>query len=393
MDKKQNDTDGDIRIEELEGRDCLALRTLWEEVFFEDSMEFTEYYFKEKAVHNHAFAVRDENGFRSMVHLSPCEMEMRVGNGFTRVMTSYIVGVATAKEYRHRGHMDSLLRRSLSFLYSGEQPFAFLMPADPEIYRPYQFHYIYDREEYGLAAASREPEEIYAAEAKKERNPFFALKEKEIPELVSYVNCKLRESKDVFIKRDADYYRTILKELHAQNGDLYLIRGKDGSAGRITGYFLYTREDGQEIQEAVWNRNVKSPVQLKGERNPIIMARIVHLKKLLSLLRTMDGEITVSMDVTDPLLPDNNGVWFCRISENTAKISGDTARVSCQSRKAECFVSVEKLAAWFFGYLEAEECFSFPTDGGNRGMDDKNMTLCKLNRLYTFRRVFINEII
>ena len=45
-----------IKIEELEGEDCLKLRDLWEEVFWEDSQAFTDYYFQEKAVRNHAFA-------------------------------------------------------------------------------------------------------------------------------------------------------------------------------------------------------------------------------------------------------------------------------------------------------------------------------------------------
>ena len=39
------------RVEEvtMEGEECISLRPLWEEVFWEDSKEFTDYYFEEKA--------------------------------------------------------------------------------------------------------------------------------------------------------------------------------------------------------------------------------------------------------------------------------------------------------------------------------------------------------
>ena len=58
----------------------------------------------------------------------------------------YIVGVATKEKYRHRGYMDRILKAALSFIRKKEQPFAFLMPANPNIYLPYQFTYIYDKE-------------------------------------------------------------------------------------------------------------------------------------------------------------------------------------------------------------------------------------------------------
>lgn len=61
------------RVEEvtMEGEECISLRPLWEEVFWEDSKEFTDYYFEEKAARNRAYALRIGKDCVSMLHLSP----------------------------------------------------------------------------------------------------------------------------------------------------------------------------------------------------------------------------------------------------------------------------------------------------------------------------------
>lgn len=55
----------------------------------------------------------------------------------------YIVGVATAEDSRHRGHMRSILKKMLEDMNRAHVPFTFLMPADEAIYRPFQFAFIY----------------------------------------------------------------------------------------------------------------------------------------------------------------------------------------------------------------------------------------------------------
>ena len=91
-----------IRIQELEGKECLSLRLLWEEVFWEDSREFTDYYFEEKAEGNHGFVLRIGEEDVSMLYLSPYTMMLREGDLFTGREINYIVGVATKEKYRHR---------------------------------------------------------------------------------------------------------------------------------------------------------------------------------------------------------------------------------------------------------------------------------------------------
>lgn len=379
-------------IEELDGEECLKLRGLWEEVFWEDSKEFTDYYFEEKARKNHAFCLQIGEEAVSMLYLSPYPMRIRVGDRFMEQEIYYIVGVATKEKYRHRGYMDRILKAALSFIRKKEQPFAFLMPANPNIYLPYQFTYIYDKEEYLW----------------KGKGEICPLKEEEYFRLAEYAFSSLKKEADVFIKRDELYFRTMEKELQAQNGGIHI---RYGQGGKVEGYYFYTEEEGKgEIQEAVFScKEGLCPVYASGKRQPSIMARIVDVRAMLSLLRAKRKEVVLTILVKDSILLSNDGVWECRIGTDEALIhkreevllaSGGREAYVFEKRENgigfgseeeravfECTAGVEGLAAWVFGYQEAEECFAF-FDG-----EDEQEVLGKLKEIKQLSHVFINEIV
>ncbi|NBI91734.1 GNAT family N-acetyltransferase [Lachnospiraceae bacterium] len=377
------------RVEEvmMEGEECRALRPLWEEVFSEDSKEFTDYYFKEKAVHNRAFGLRIGEGCVSMLYLSPYRMMMRCGGGFAEQEINYIVGVATKEKYRHRGYMDRILRLALTSMKEKRQPFTFLMPANPRIYRPYSFTYIYDREIY-LPKEQFPEETVSGRQFPKELAGRPYLTEKELQELAKFASAYLEKNYDLFIKRDMSYYRVMERELEAQNGRIYRLFGKDGA---LEGYFFYTEEEGRgEIQEAVFLAGKKNcPVCTSGRRQPVIMARVVDVQAMFSLLRTKTKEISWSVKIEDSILLQNNGVWQCRITPDRAfvckKLQGEGEKSG--GNGAECRAEVGQLTAWIFGYRKAEECFSFFREREKEGV------LEKLNEIKKLGRVFINEIV
>lgn len=374
-----------IEVKERKGEECQELRSLWENVFYEDSKEFNDYYFKEKANRNHAFVVEvNENDtitIAAMLHLSPYSMKLRVGNEFCNKTINYIVGVATKAPYRHKGYMDCLLKTSFMFMYKEEMPFTFLMPANPKIYEPYQFTYIYNKKEYAVDLSMLKKEELKAASSIiNKADTIEVLQESGIPELLNYINPKLEDAYDVFVKRDKEYYQTMNKELSAQNGRIYRI-GKN----KITGYFLYTQENGKGVvQEAVFDE--KSRIFKEDGFKPMIMARIINLCSMLSLLRLkhMLGmkECILIMRVEDRMIEANSGVWECVLTEKSAEI-----RKIEDAKQEECGITVEHLTAWMFGYKSAEECFYISNK------KNKEAILCKLNNIGKFSNVFINEIV
>ncbi len=412
-------------IKEITGEECLALRTLWERVFSEDSHEFTDYYFEEKAGRNRAFVLYPDTGEAvearysdmgdteelitadlkrevpaAMLHLSPYVMELRVGDTFASLEINYIVGVATEAKYRHRGYMRELLKASMDYMYAGNQPFAFLMPASPKIYEPFQFVYIYDKKKYKAKVLERQ-ETIRNSAPGHSRRPWetAVLQRKEIPQLLHYANSRLKENYDVFIRRDEAYYYTLIRELEVQNGAIYLLRETEAEGGgeKITGYFLYTQE-GQEtdIQEALFDDDCfcqqSSFLEEAGDK-PIIMARIMNVQTMLSLLRKKAStacseagdkeDIILTIRIADPMLEGNNGIWQCSVGYREAGIQ------RCQDAGAEvsCSTTIDRLTSWVFGYRPPEECFEIPQN------EQRGDVLCKLNGIKLFSSVFINEIV
>ena len=196
----QKSPEENVRLRWLEGEACLTARPLWEEVFSEDSAAFTEYYFTQKAVRNRGVVLEGEDGLRAMLYLTPEKLRVK---GST-VDSAYIVGVATREQYRHRGYMSRLLRESMTALAREGMPFAFLMPASPDIYTPFGFVWIYDRPVWDAGTLRRDRLRALGAD--------------EADRTARFASDLLEKEKAVYVLRDAAYYRLQARELAAQNG-------------------------------------------------------------------------------------------------------------------------------------------------------------------------------
>lgn len=244
------------RIECLQGKNVLATRPLWEEVFSEDSKAFTDYYFSNKALSNTTFICRhlSTGQIVSMVHLTPYEMTIQK----TGVPTFYIVGVATKKSHRHRGLMSTLLNKSFEYAARLLCPFVFLMPANPAIYEPFDFSYIYARPQYSVPEIITRKEvyinylsatDIQVQYLEKETSP------KMLSALSDFAAETLSAQYDYYLTRTSSYYDTLLSELYAQNGGIYTF----SLHNRLEGYFLYTEEESRPfIQELLFSHKLHS---------------------------------------------------------------------------------------------------------------------------------------
>ena len=132
-----------MRLRKLELQEHQASQSLYEEVFSEDSARFVEYYYTEKTKDNQIYVIEEDGKIRSMLHLNPYSLWV---NG-SRKDANYIVAVATQKEYRKRGYMASLLKKSLEDMYQAGEAFTFLMPASESIYLPFDFRTVYEQKE------------------------------------------------------------------------------------------------------------------------------------------------------------------------------------------------------------------------------------------------------
>lgn len=272
----------------LRGKEVLQTRTLWEEVFAEDSENFTDYYFSHKAEKNITFVCTYENVIISMIHMTPYHMNVK-GN---IISTFYIVGVATKPEHRHRGLMATLLQEVFTYAKEVNSPFVFLMPADPAIYTPFGFSYIYARPEYEIPACLSSPEVYINYFQDSDLTATFidsVQYNSVLCKLSTFAEETLSKQYDYFIPHTTDYFHTLLLELKSQNGGIFVFTKED----RIVGYFLYAAEGKPFIQEMLLSPeadfsfcNIMStcvPVQQK-EKKPIIMAKNIDSHTSTSVL-------------------------------------------------------------------------------------------------------------
>ncbi len=298
------------QIECLKGQDVLMTRPLWEEVFSEDSPAFTEYYFQKKAVLNTTFICRLLSAKRSdfshdnvkkskgktdflsgeiisMVHLTPYEINIEG----SICPSFYIVGVATKKSHRHRGLMAALLKRAFEYAKSLYCPFIFLMPADPVIYEPFGFSYVYSRPQYDVPVILSQ-KEVYINSFPLGDIHIHCMEktasDAELKQLSAFADSTLKEQFDYYLKRTPAYYETLLAELASQNGCIFIFTIN----GQIEGYFLYVREESTPlIQELLFSHKLNSYLQTLRSKQ--------HTPALLHQNTSGDTDINYNDNSTD----------------------------------------------------------------------------------------------
>ena len=62
-------------IDKITGESCKKTRQLWEEVFYEDSRKFTDYYFQNKADKNIGYVIGKEP-FDAMMFRTPYQIQI-----------------------------------------------------------------------------------------------------------------------------------------------------------------------------------------------------------------------------------------------------------------------------------------------------------------------------
>ena len=369
-----------VKINKITKETCKTTRLLWEEVFYEDSIRFTDYYFENKAEKNIGYVI-GQAPFDAMMFRTPYMLQI----GKMQKEISYIVGVATRKEYRHRGYMRALLMHSFREMYQEKNPFTFLMPANPAIYEPFDFKYIYERDVWEL----KEPENVIEilesltlqekekAPIKKENQREYELRAAEnsvidklqglfstqtlrrcfpkfpiLELLAEFANKYLKEHYYIYVYRDVSYYEMQLKELEAQNGDIYVLFEQ----GKIKAFFLYAKE-GEEIfiQEVMEEKEgILDFLQKAEKKKPIIMARIIHLEEMMKLVCSKENTSMV-IKIEDEFIPENEGIFHWEMTPKgstvtriQSKIHDDTAEKSVMQsvKKVEVFMHIRDFAVW-----------------------------------------------
>lgn len=284
----------------LTGEDVKKARPLWEEVFSSDSQAFCDYYFSEKIHDNVTFVCLDDSHIIASVHMTDYTM-MLDGIAYP---TKYVVGVATSESYRHQGIMAHLLKCAFSY-FKNKISFVFLMPADPAIYTPFGFAYVYERIGYASnpcfhlrhagckSSSSNITLDIYDHTRTKAHTDCKESHQKLLEELSVFANQTLAAQYDYYLLHTPEYFRKLILELHSENGYLAVLR----KSGRIIGYYTFATEDGEDfIQEVLLDSNLADEIRAQyqipeplDEAKPLIMVKNLDDHDFISLLRNKKG--------------------------------------------------------------------------------------------------------
>lgn len=394
-----------MKLRRLDPSEHGKTRRLWEEVFSDDTKAFLDYYYYIKTRDNAIYVIEEDGEICSMLQLNPYTVRVE-GQEFP---SAYIIAVATRKEYRSRGYMGVLLRTSLKEMYSRGLPFTFLMPAAEAIYTPYDFRYIYSQYRGTLICGERDggiywksegdspahfeiQSEVKAAELGEDRRGDVLFSDAglwDAEELSVFFEEHFADRFQVCTVRDAAYYQTMILEQQSEKGGVRLIR-RDGA---LKGFYAYAGEEGLEIREPLFlpgyekdfrmsveeladrtqagrQRDAEQqgdtgqkkgagqqeipvyacPPEYADHRKPLIMARIVSLRKLLSALKVPEEEsVDCSFAVIDPLITENSRVW-----KLTSGI-GETELHVGETEDSEGVLPVADFTELIFGQVTPEE--------------------------------------
>ena len=269
--------------------DCQATRALWERVFSEDSESFLDYYYTYKTAVNEIDTVvssdGDSDAVIAMVHWNPYRVSVggRLAQGERGCFRiPYIVGVATAPEHRHCGHMAALLRAGLRREAGRGTPFVWLIPADGAIYEPFDFRFAGERYCAVLPGIVSQPDgggiTVHTqGHQRQERQDFTqaddsgitvpsdapdlgeikicSVDDEIIPAVSDFLNGRLAGLFDIFARRDADYLKDARAQYASDGGGVAAIcRG-----GRVEGYFSWWPEDeGITVRDLVLSRQLEN---------------------------------------------------------------------------------------------------------------------------------------
>ena len=354
-------------IRYLEKREFGACRPLWQEAFPEDSREFADYYFDKKILQSAVLVKEDDRGrIVTMAHMNP----YRVNVGKKMWNLDYIVGVATAADSRHRGHMRDVLMRMLDDMHQDRKPFCYLMPASPDIYRPFGFRYIFDQPRYRLGPEAQKC--LHRRELRLDGNLCSSL--------AGWMNHWLSSRFQVYALRDRDYMEMLQAELDSEAGNIY---GWYDGTGALQAFqaFWGLKKQSQRFLYAGRDEWLE-PDNSQYPPRPAIMARITDVMSFMEAIVLDEGCPCPAMDVMvnihDSLIPENSGLWKWKIDGNGSSLTKRGVSLSAVHAREDAGepvfpgtlvssevldITIEQLASWLFGYRTLEELADGSQDG------------------------------
>lgn len=376
---------------------------LWDYCFEKNDTPFFKWYFSEYCLkENMILGGFDEatGNLMNMLHLNPYTINLRGQD----VKLPYIVGVATAPEYRGRHLFGPLLDMAFSVLRAQGLTFVLLMPISAGIYRPYQFDYCYYRHRYEMPLAALPKGGSACADITLQRVGLDAV------EAFQNVYDAVTAGYHGMAKRDFKNWRYLLA-VH-QGEQMQAVLAKRGE--KVVGYMLYNIADKNfvaqellteetvardallqfarghvtEAEKFIWLAEAwdKMYLQLQdqnyaGSLQPFMMARCINVRQALLQLTNIAADMqgTLALLINDKTLPLNNGLLKLDINAGQLNIKSTVEMQDIE-------MDVAAFTQLYFGQFSVQELAA-----ENRLKIHNEEAALLLDRLFPKCHNYINE--
>lgn len=356
-----------ISYDYLTGEDRLETRRLYESCFPEDSASFTDYYYGERTA-NSRIAVRKDSGLIvSMAHLNPYEVKL----GESRQTLDYLVAVGTEEGRRRQGHYQDMFRKILGDQHEEGKPFTYLVPVNPEVYRP-----------LGFAMMGRAPESRLAAGmADQVTVRRLRDEDEDLRVIARLLDGWMDEAYEVHTVRSRAWLVQMIHELESdggqmqclmRDGEIVAVRGLDDASGKQR--FLY---------------GIPGVVENTGWR-PWNMGRITSLQHFLELFRLeKSGRLELTVDFADPVITDNAGRYRWTLTESGSSaeklLSAGPAAEDAEVNVGDADLTADSAAllTWLMGICFPEK--AMPALSGQ--------VLDKCRQIHVMQGVLLDEVV
>ena len=235
-----------MEIRYLENCEKNRIRELYDKIF-NDPEPFTDYYFS-NICKNDVLVLEEYGNILSMLQL--VSKQVVLNGELTKV--HYIYAVATDERYRFRGYMDKLINKAMADLEKSGEPFVYLTPVEPNLYKKYGFEIVYDKHIYGVKNI-------------KEEDKIFEPTQLDMRIMKILCDNILTKKYKLYINHDEAYIKDIINQMMLNGG--YLTYQKEND--EIVGYSIVGSNG--EVWESIFD--IK-PINLVYKRTmPWIMVK------------------------------------------------------------------------------------------------------------------------
>lgn len=316
-------------IRYLENNEKQNIRPLYEHCF-DDTKEYTDYYFQNRLPGNHVIVNERDNKIVNCVHLIPKTVIL----GKLKTNIIYIYGVGTYEEYRKQGIMSETFKYLLKDMFMDMEAFTYLIPSDEgkaKVYSGLGFEYVMDKQD--LKPVDQRKKATHSLIYRK-------AEKSDLIRLAIFAQASMEKNYSVSLAKDSDYFKKINELIKIEGGDIDIyVENKV-----IVGYRIWI--DG-EILEEVLDPSIQSLNWLESTGKPYVMARIINIRKTVRLLG-FQGEGRKILKITDPVLEENKGCFILTYGHGNVKL--DKVKEEQLMEDIEFDLTIGELTAHIFGY-------------------------------------------